>query len=356
MSKFDPAPVSEFCCFPRTTAVYRRRINDVNPELLIRLKNMSLNAQPQSEAAIFWSGVREPKTVQPSVVMAEPSPRIVTFFEDVISEPYYLVTKTRQLSQELLAKCSPDEREYYAKYVELSADEALQIFLGTIGQDNDTWDGARFGRITGSISYELFTYYNNKNPDWDKKLTGIFDGHYKSDAMIAGNVYEPYALDKYILEENKMQSGIESMKVGIVINPLLPWLGFSADGVICKNNVVNKLWETKTPVAGKNVHASSICKRLTYMDKEGKLKHKCNHYGQVQLGMVLLNLPACDFTVYCTGPLDSKKKPVPKFESIYVDCIVRNNSFCDRYLARLCHVYFEKILPWLTAKSQEGDQ
>ncbi|XP_034238938.1 uncharacterized protein LOC117643889 [Thrips palmi] len=355
MSKFDPVPVSEFCCFPKTTPVYRRRVNKVTPDLLARVKEVSLKAHPQSEAAIFWIGVREPKAVEPQV-MACPSPRLTTFFQDAVSEPYYLVNKAHQLSQELLAKCSPAEREYYAQNIVLSTDEALQIFLGTTEQDNSTWDGARFGRITGSISYELFTYYLNKTPDWENKLTGVFENRYKNDAMAAGNLYESYALKKYVLEESKKQAGLESVKVGILINPLLPWLGFSADAVICINNVVSKLWENKTPVAGRRVNASGICKHLAYMNKEGKLKHKCPHYGQVQLGMVLLNLQVCDFTVYCTGPvLPLKPKPNPLIESVHVETVVINHTFCDKYLKRLCHVYFEKILPWLTEISEEGD-
>ncbi len=80
------------------------------------------------------------------------------------------------------------------------------------------------------------------------------------------------------------------MQVGIVINPLLPWLGFSADAIIFKNRKMFKLWENKTPVKGQSINSLQICQNLSYIHRStGLLKKKGDYYGQIQLGMVLLN-------------------------------------------------------------------
>lgn len=75
----------------------------------------------------------------------------------------------QDMCQESLSNCSPSERQYYRENVLVTDDQARNIFIDTRGQNNEIWDGVRYGRLTGSISYECYTYYSNKKPDWEKK-------------------------------------------------------------------------------------------------------------------------------------------------------------------------------------------
>ena len=51
-----------------------------------------------------------------------------------------------------------------------------------------------------------------------------------------------------------------------MFKPVLPWLGYSADGLVCKGDVVKKLWECKTLKAGKTHNAATICQHVWCMD------------------------------------------------------------------------------------------
>jgi len=123
------------------------------------------------------------------------------------------------------------------------------------------------------------------------------------------------------------------VELGFLMNPIVPWLGFSPDGIICVNNTL-KLWENKTAsgkaAVGKG--ADTLCYFVNYMEG-GKLRNKHKYYGQVQLGMLLTSTLSCDFTVYCY----TKKE-------IYVDSIMFNEKFCLDMVDALTKVYFSHIL------------
>ncbi|KAK3920208.1 Trigger factor [Frankliniella fusca] len=343
LSKFEAAPLDTFCHLPRVGPVYQREVQPVTDELATEFETVSLKMLENSQAAKCARRQR-----QPAPAPTPPSQRRLEFFNHVIQNEHVLVKRVQELSNNLLNKCTPAQQQYYRESVMVTKKEALSIFLDSTGQNNAVWDAARYGRVTGSICYELFTYYRNKNPDWNKKINAIFGPHFSNSNMEAGNFYEPYALKKYLVEENKTcLECIDSMQVGIVINPLLPWLGFSADAIIFKNREMFKLWENKTPVKGNTINALQICQHLSYIDRStGLLKKKGEYYGQIQLGMVLLNLPACDFSIYCSGVAGKPSEPKSDVESIHTETIVLDQSFCLNLLETLCHVYFEKILPW----------
>ncbi|XP_026285705.1 uncharacterized protein LOC113211528 [Frankliniella occidentalis] len=343
LSKFDPAALDTFCHVPKVVPVYRRKVEPVTEELADEFEKASLALLENSMAAKC-----EKRQRKAAPAPAQPSQRRLSFFNHVIQQQHNLVIRVHELSLSMLSKCSPAEQEYYRENVVVSEVEARNIFLDSTGQNNAVWDAAKYGRVTGSISYALYTYYKNKNPDWGKKIESVFGSNITNDSMAAGTFYEPYALKKYLLDENKKGFGIvDSMQVGIVVNPLVPWLGYSADAIIYKDRKMFKLWENKTPVKGQIIGASDICDHLAYIDQStGLLKKKNQYYGQIQLGMVLLNIPACDFCVYCSGKVEKLRPPKPDLESIHCQTVVLDQSFCANYLETLCRVYFEKILPW----------
>lgn len=255
----------------------------------------------------------------------------------------FIIKVAEDLGRELYQKCTPEEQNYYDAFIKIpDEDSAQQICQKTVGQDNGDWDEARFGRITGSISYPLYTYYKNKHSDsdWEYKLIGTYDSSFRgNDDTDRGLESEIKA--KVCYEEAKGNVKVEN--VGILINPAVPWLGYSADGIVHVSGKIGRLWEVKTPVKGATNGASTICEVLPYMKKENKLKEKHRYYGQVQLGMLLWSLPFCDFTVYCYKP-----------NQVYIDPVPFNEKFCLEFVKILTKVYFERVLPWLVSQKNDS--
>ena len=101
-------------------------------------------------------------------------------------------------------ECPPNQQEYYDKFVRVNAVDALKICERTENQDNYDWDEARFGRVTGSVCYSLYTYSKNKQADWEKKLKAVFDPEFQGiQDTLTGLMYEDDAKSCY---EKKYES------------------------------------------------------------------------------------------------------------------------------------------------------
>ena len=258
---------------------------------------------------------------------------------NALQNPSYILKVAQELGQSLYDKCTTEEKNYYDKYVKFHEDQVLDAFSSTLERSgSDNWHELKYGRLTGSISYGFHTYYENRNKhsdsDWNNKISGTFSpSGFSNQAMADGNFYEAKALKCY----EKKNPGKKIEKAGIFISPLAPWLGYSADGVIFEDGIVDRLWEVKTPVKGATHNAATICSVAPCMDGN-KLKEKHKFQGQVQLGMLLLSLPICDFTLYCHKP-----------DEVFVDTVVFNDKFCLKYARNLTNAFFTKVLPWLAS-------
>lgn len=199
-----------------------------------------------------------------------------------IEHPNYSVQRAAELSATLLSQCSAEEKKFFEENIAVTAGEAVSMNVDTVGQDNDLWLMFRSSRFTGSICYQLYTYSKNKNANWAKKLESTFThSDFTSQAMEDGIMYEGNSRDSYA---NKYPS-LQVVSAGIFVHPLVPWRGYSADGIVFENGLPTKLLEIKVPVKGKTFPPSTVKNELNYLDSSGHLKHKHNYYGQVQLGM-----------------------------------------------------------------------
>lgn len=89
-----------------------------------------------------------------------------------------------------------------------------------------------------------------------------------------------------------------------MVNPLVPWLGCSPDGVVEANGGPSVSIEIKSPEQGEITAAKDpiAAKMMKYVVKKGEnyhLREKHPHYSQCQLGMFLLDLKAVHLMVYC---------------------------------------------------------
>lgn len=109
------------------------------------------------------------------------------------------------------------------------------------------WQEERRLRITGSKCYEIFTYTNNRKPDWTMKSSKFFNPtSFTSEYTNHGLKFEEAARKKFVSMTNK-----KVVEVGLIISQRNPWLAFSPDGVIFENGAPSELLEIKCPYKGK---------------------------------------------------------------------------------------------------------
>ncbi|KAH9367528.1 hypothetical protein HPB48_009082 [Haemaphysalis longicornis] len=102
-------------------------------------------------------------------------------------------------------------------------------------------------RIIGSICRELHTFEEKNKRTWAAKLDRLYcrSTFTGNEATTYGRDNEPIALEEY---ETVHQAKVG--RLGLVVAPEVPWLGYSPDGVSSQANR-HVLIEVKCPVLGK---------------------------------------------------------------------------------------------------------
>ncbi|XP_034254974.1 uncharacterized protein LOC117653424 [Thrips palmi] len=338
MSELEDVPLAEFCHFGEPESLNRRPVlEEIPEELKEEFRKRLLEAHPESEAAIFFSGVRQKinSDSNPDERNGVGSNLIRSVIvQKALRNPSYILKMAQELGESLYNKCTAEEKNYYDKHVKFHEDQVLDAF--SLTPDSENWFDLTYGRLTGNISYGFYKYYENmekhSESDWNNKISGSFSPYgFADQAKKEVNLYDFAALKCY----EKKNPGKKIEQAGVFISPLAPWLVCSADGVILEDGIVDRLWVVKNPVKGATHNAATICNVAPCM-KENKLKKKHKFQGQVQLGMLLLSLPICDFTLYCH-----------KADEVFVDTVEFNDKFCLKYVTNLTNAFFTKVLPWL---------
>nr|XP_037283550.1 uncharacterized protein LOC119176395 [Rhipicephalus microplus]XP_037283552.1 uncharacterized protein LOC119176395 [Rhipicephalus microplus] len=192
-----------------------------------------------------------------------------------------------------------NELQFYITHIKLTEEEALLMCTETRHQDNTKWRRARKVRITGSICHAYFTYIPKDPTSCESKGSKMLsESFWGNNATRYGKHCKQLAIEKY--------SSItinDVSKIGFVVHPKDPWLGYSPDGVVFKNSNPAILLEVKSPVLGKTSTAAQLAmqKKLAYIKKNGEnftVNPRHPYFLQVQLGMFLLNLAVTHFVVY----------------------------------------------------------
>lgn len=249
---------------------------------------------------------------------------------------------SRYLSYHLKYYCGPlicpNQNIFYETRICLSTDKSINICLDTHCQSNDIWRKERRTRITASECYDLYTYYVNDdgNRDWTKKLSAIIHPLEKRySPLLYGKEMEIKALQCF-RRNNPNQTVI---RMGLVIPPSIPYLGCSPDAVVLNEL---KLIEIKCPISGKTLPISSVVDGLKWIEKKDNVLHlrkKHSYYGQIQMGMYLLNLQKADLVVYSS------------FDDNYISIDVPYDAeFIARIIPVLQNIYFNVFLPLICAE------
>lgn len=238
---------------------------------------------------------------------------------------------------EITAECKDSEKEFFHAKVELSPEDAQALCVNTVTQwKSPLWRDARSFRITGANCYSLFTF--GKKPrtpqDWERKACTIFQPSFR------GSAATRYGLEKEEMARGIFQncSKIKITQLGIVINIYNPWFGFSPDGIYFDPETnAGVLIEIKCPLLGKRMDGRELLKNLKFITEingEYTLKKQHMYYGQVQLGLALLNFRKCHFIIYSELS-----------DTIIVLPVHRDDNFLNVFLTSLTHTYFTKLLP-----------
>lgn len=130
------------------------------------------------------------------------------------------------------------------------------------------------------------------------------------------------------------------METGLIISQVNPWLAYSPDGVIVQKEVPVSLLEIKCPLKGKDSDLqqtveNQIGSGRCLERKDGNIVVKKNHkyYGQVQLGMTVLNLKVTKFVLYSSFEDNILTLDIP------IDLL-----FLSEMLTKLKEIYFNVIL------------
>lgn len=189
-------------------------------------------------------------------------------------------------------------KTFFNKNVQLDAEHAEQLCFDTIFQNNNIWKKARKIRLTCSSVYLLYTFLKSHSDEevWEDKILKFsdLDDKFKGNADTRhGLAMEPKSRKNY--EDNL---GVKISQLGFLVNSNIPFLGYSADGVVLGKNLI----EIKSPQAGKEFSFEEAITKLKFINIDPgcciTLKTKHEFFMQIQLGMFLTGMKLCHFVIY----------------------------------------------------------
>ncbi|KAJ8668901.1 hypothetical protein QAD02_000160 [Eretmocerus hayati] len=244
------------------------------------------------------------------------------------------------LRPKCLMDLSAEQQNFYMNRVRVSLDDAVDICLDTVSQANARWEAERALRLTASAAYSFISPWN-KSPhlvDWPTKVSKFFTYKFSDNtATQYGTIMEPRARDWYTKTTNK-----DVLLAGLMVNPAVPWLGYSPDGIVPQ---LNRIIEIKCPCKYKDLSLQEMVRALSFVDTSGEnfsLKKKHNYYCQVQLGMFIANVPRCDFIIYSES----------ENQCIIIPVDLDRDLVVSDYIPKLQTVYFKYMLPYLSNNAQ----
>ncbi|XP_074102626.1 uncharacterized protein LOC141529811 [Cotesia typhae] len=204
------------------------------------------------------------------------------------------------------------------------------------------WQNERKFRITGSRCYELYTYRKNLKPDWQKKSLKYFYPSTISNAAINhGLKFESDARKAY-----EKYAGVNVFQCGLVVPENNPWLGYSPDGVIFEYDKPVKLIEIKCPHEGKSLSMDDIISNIQKTPEDNNnltLKKNHKYYGQVQLGMGILNIEKTDFILFSSHD-----------KSMKIISVDYDKKFVKDLFISLKFIFFNQMLHYACESKQHN--
>lgn len=213
--------------------------------------------------------------------------------------------------------------------VAVSSERAASICAQTAGQSSTQWKRERMLRIAGSKCHSLYRFLPSPEHGCQEKIMKLLTQNFGgNDATRHGKACEKPAIEEYASDTRDAV-----FTAGLMINPVVPWLGFSPDGIVFRHGKPAVLLEIRSPMRGKTETIADLVnqKKVPYILCDGEnytLRPTHSYYSQVQLGLFLLDLQEAHLIVYC------------EVQSLVI-VVKRCTSFIDSLVKRLQYVYFQ---------------
>ena len=156
-----------------------------------------------------------------------------------------------------------------------------------------------------------------------------------------GCEHETVARDKFLEEMTKVHENFRVYDSGLYINPDVPHLGASPDGLVCCDCYVEGCLEINCPFCKKDQKLSDPTDTKFYLQKDDgdnlTLSHKHAYYYQVQTQLGVCRKEFCYFVVWTE-------------RDIHIEIITLNSDFWEEICTKSSHIFQAAILPELVAK------
>lgn len=320
---FSAVPVHEFCCAKQDDNDENKlpfQYRDLDENLALEIMKKLCEAAPGSAVALHLAGRGTTSLFDNSSTR---------YCRELITE----IIEKSQTQNEAIKKIQFDVpiQACCLRILEsLKIDNPVEICYNT-AMNRKVWLNERKLRISGSRIYDLHTYSQNANANWQMRAQKFFWPQAVVNKFVKhGLKFENSARKEY--SELFKKTVVEC---GFVIHPKYPWLGYTPDGVIFENGKPEKLLEIKCFYKAKDMPVTDCLKEIPYLDKKtGLLRQKHKYYGQIQMGMLILNLDSCDFVIYGSFDKSLYVLNVP-FDQIFALEMVKNAS--SVYITKMLH-------------------
>lgn len=127
-------------------------------------------------------------------------------------------------------------------------------------------------------------------------------------------------------------------EVGLIVNPDLPFLGATPDGIMCEKSTT-AIIEIKCQYSVRDMSICEACETRNdfFLPKNGdlfSLKHSHAHWYQIQGQLLISGAPFCDFITYTK-------------EDFYVERIYPHRPTMDALVRKLSEFYVHHFTPFV---------
>ena len=256
----------------------------------------------------------------------------------------------RSLSMTDLEQASADA----LNEIKVTDEEADFLQISTVMQSNcPTWHEYRKGRVTASNFYDVFRHMDSNSQVYPRSIICRIMQYYPNPDNVAalkwGRENEYKARTEYTATMSSKHQDFNVCHCGLFIDPKYPCLGASPDGSVSCSCCGKSILEIKCMFKYREHPPSSdvpLSDPMFFLQRDttGEVHLSTSHkyYYQIQGQIAVCNVKFCDFV--CWTP-----------KGIFIERILRDNSFIDRIVPQLQLFFSRYLLPELLTHSLEPE-
>jgi len=242
-------------------------------------------------------------------------------------------------------KIESEEQHTQLSNITITLDEAHSLERSTREQSQSTkWQQSSVGRVTASRFGDVLLRQSLPSESFINSFLNNKEFTTIPMQIVHGIQNEMKARNAYC-----SRTGFTVYKCGLVVNPSVPWLGASPDGLVKEDSAEQYsfgLLEIKCPYIQCFSTVEDACSDPSFFAeiKNGSvtLKESHKHFFQIQGQMALTKVPWCDFVIYTHC-------------NFTIQRIKYNEDLWNDMQLKLTDFYFKYILPKACTLSQETD-